>query len=97
MKPFREMNKQELLSMIDLLEQEREHTQYPSQLEIIESKIITAQSYLVDPSTYLPGKYHITGQQKLMQLAYVNGIMAWGSVEGVEVCFPLSLLSRDDS
>jgi hypothetical protein len=94
MKRFSEMTSEELHEEIAKLQEQHKHAEFPSQLAIIESKIFTAQSYMLSKEAFAPGLYHVVGYEQPMTLEYLNGVMAWGTIQGEEVSFPIAMLQR---
>lgn len=98
MKRFSEMTKAELTAMVKHLRNEEEQAVqdgWESQAQLLRTKRQLAESYLIDPQTITVGiPYHIQGIQQVFIVSYLNGIMAWGTLEGSseEVAYPLSAL-----
>ncbi|UJF36339.1 DUF1811 family protein [Paenibacillus hexagrammi] len=88
------MTKDELHQEIESLKTQMEAVQFPSQLEILSSKFNFARAYLLSPEDYPPGLYEVTDQELPMKVDYLNGVMAWGTMNGEEVSFPISLLRK---
>ncbi len=69
--------------------------EFPSQKELLERKYYTAKSYLLDPSDFQPGTYHVEGFEEPFELEYINGMMGWGKMgSDPEASFPISMLTR---
>jgi hypothetical protein len=93
MKRYGEMSREEITAELERLEQERRNALFPSQAEVLDRKVWTAKSYLLDPSRFPPGMYRVNGYRELFELHYVNGIMAWGRMgEDRDASFLLSTL-----
>jgi hypothetical protein len=96
-KRYSQMSRVELQGAIRELESQLSHAAFESELEIIKQKIAVARSYLIDPATIeIGGRYRVADTAKLFQVAYLNGIFAWGTLEGEEKeqAFPIALLQR---
>lgn len=102
MKRYSQMIPEELTHTIKELEKqlaEAEKNKLESNAAILRQKITLAKSYLIDPKTIRTGsKYEVEGESGLFQVEYLNGIYAWGTLEGrtEKEAFPLSLLKSVD-
>lgn len=94
MKLYSQMTHEELLAEISKLHKLKEEAEFPSHMAVINSKIVTAQSYMLSKEQFQPGLYKVAGHEQLMSLTYVNGVMAWGIMNDEEVSFPLALLKK---
>ncbi|MNI42808.1 hypothetical protein D3C73_971130 [compost metagenome] len=94
MKRYSEMTSEELHKEIASLIHQKQHAELPSQLAILDSKIYTAQSYGLSKENFPPGPYQVIGYASIMQVTYLNGMMAWGTMDGEEASFPLAMLKR---
>ena len=68
-----------------------------SEASVLEQKFYMAKSYLLEPSSFHPGEdYHVTGQEGLFRINYLNGVMAWGTFANSdeEIALPISRLER---
>jgi len=76
---------------------EMEKAEFPSQLEILQSKYDMARAYTLSAEQFPPGLYKVRGFEEPFRLEYINGVMAWG-VMGSEkdASFPISLLEKWD-
>lgn len=98
MKRYSQMMPEELTYTIKELEKqllEAEQHKLESNAAILRQKATIAKSYLIDPKTIQIGsKYQVDGNDDLFEVEYLNGIYAWGTLEGKEEkkAFPLSLL-----
>jgi hypothetical protein len=91
------MTAEELKLELKKLEEQYKQINIASEQMIIEQKINLARSYLLDPNTIQPNKwYQISGKSGLFHVAYLNGVFAWGTIEGSseQVAFPISLLKE---
>ncbi|MCH5586157.1 YfhH family protein [Shimazuella sp. AN120528] len=101
MKRYSQMIPEELIKTIKELEKqfvEAESNKLESNAAILRQKINLAKSYLIDPKTIQIGsKYQIDGESGIFQVEYLNGIYAWGTLEGKseKEAFPLSLLKQE--
>lgn len=95
---FSQMSKDELIDEIKKLEQEEKEavqSGWEFQAAVLKQKKNLARSYLIDPKTIQTGElYQVEDHEGLFRVAYINGVMAWGSWEGSreEIAFPLSTL-----
>lgn len=102
MKRYSQMIPEELTHTIKELEKqlaEAEKHKLESNAAILRQKVTLAKSYLIDPKTIqLGSKYEVEGKNSLFQVDYLNGIYAWGMLEGKmeKEAFPLSLLKVTD-
>lgn len=97
MRRYSEMSALELESeMSRLLEakKEAESLGRQNEAELLERKYFMAMAYTLSPTEYQPGAYSVTGQKATFELEYLNGVMAWGRVEGQIVSFPISMLTK---
>jgi hypothetical protein len=92
MKKYAEMTKNELQIEIESLQDQKKNVEFESQLAILDSKISFALAFTLSPEDFPPGLYKVEGHSHPMQVTYLNGVMAWGTMEGQEVSFPISLL-----
>jgi hypothetical protein len=94
------MTPAELTNTIKQLEEQlsiTEKEKLDSESAILRQKINLAKSYLIDPQTIAVGAlYRVKGVDGLFQVAYLNGIYAWGTFDGKseKEAFPLSLLEN---
>jgi len=99
-KRYSEMNEHELRTEIGRL---REKAMKAEQLGILneyavyQRKAVMAQSFLVDPSTIVPGEiYRIDGDEGMFfQVDYLKGHFAWGyrlGGERADEALPISML-----
>lgn len=94
MKRYGEMSQEELhIEIANLLKQKKE-SEFPSELAIIERKILTAQSYTLSKEAFPPGMYKVVGYEHPMKLEYLNGVMGWGTMDHEEVSFPIAMLTK---
>ncbi len=94
-KLYSQMSREELLEEIRWIQSEKENAEFPSQRAVAERKLYTAQAYLLNPADFPPGLYKVEGIQLPFEVAYVNGIMAWGKLDNdPEASFPISMLTR---
>ncbi|SDC77851.1 Protein of unknown function [Paenibacillus sp. UNCCL117] len=94
-KLYSQMTEAELQEEMRLARAELERAEFPSQRAVAERKLVTAGAYLLNPADYGPGLYKVDGVQIPFEVAYINGIMAWGKLgDGTEASFPISMLTR---
>lgn len=99
-KHYSDMNDNELRSEIALLmEKARKAEQLGmiSEYAVHQRKAVLVQSYLVDPSTIVPGEiYRIEGDDGMFfQVDYLKGLFAWGhrlAGEKAVEALPLAML-----
>lgn len=98
MKKFNEMTKEELYkAMQELLGDARKKEQagFYSEANVLEQKYYLAKSYLLSPQEIkIGGRYYVAGEDKPLVVEYLNGVFAWGSLEGEteEKGFPIGRL-----
>jgi hypothetical protein len=97
MKKYAEMTKEELQIEIENLQAQIQKAEFQSQLAVLESKINFALAFSLSVEDFPPGLYTVKGYEHPMQVTYLNGVMAWGTMEGEEVSFPISLLNAIDT
>ncbi|WP_426447413.1 YfhH family protein [Paenibacillus sp. S-38] len=94
-KLYSQMSREELEHEMKTLREDIERAEFPSQKAVLESKYETAKSYTLDPADFPPGLYKVHNVQLPFHVVYLNGIMAWGTLDGrEEASFPLSMLTR---
>ncbi|HJV46249.1 MAG TPA: YfhH family protein [Bacillota bacterium] len=98
-KRFSEMSKEELEQALIKYKEgamKKHQAGFFSESAILEQKFYMAKSYLLNPSTFIPGKeYQVVGYEGPFTITYLNGVMAWGTFAGSEeeIAFPISRLS----
>ncbi|GAB7389052.1 hypothetical protein BSNK01_28900 [Bacillaceae bacterium] len=103
MKRFSEMKEEELRRQLDELEREVRRLRAAgntSELAIVERKYYLAKSYLIDPREIVPGEtYCVEGERRLFRVDYLNGVMAWGRLEGSfeQTAYPIAMLAKPGS
>lgn len=94
-KLYSQMTAEELEQEMRSIREAMEQAEFPSQRAVLERKWYTAKAYTMDRSRFAPGLYKVEGQQQLFEVAYLNGIMAWGRMgDEPEASFPISMLTR---
>lgn len=96
MRRFSEMSALELEAEMSRLWSEKEAAEangWDSQASMLERKYYMAMSYTLTPNSFKPGWYEVTGSTSLFQLQYLNGVMAWGILNGEETSLPISMLT----
>jgi len=86
------MSRPELEAEIAGLEAQMKAAEFPSQLEVLESKLLFAQAYTLSPADYPPGLYGVKDREQPMRVDYLNGVMAWGTMAGEAISVPISAL-----
>ncbi|MCD1258599.1 DUF1811 family protein [Paenibacillus athensensis] len=92
MKRYSEMSPQELQAAIAALEKQMQAAEFPSQLAVLESKLLFARAYALSPTDFPPGLYAVKDREQPMRVDYLNGVMAWGTMDGEEISVPISAL-----
>jgi hypothetical protein len=92
---FSEMDREELEAVMQRLREEQRRAKLPNEAEMLERKYDIAKSYTLSPADFPPGRYRISGYEHPFELEYLNGIMAWGRMDGEEASFPISRLIKD--
>lgn len=98
MKRYSEMTKDELYhEMQKMIGEARKKHQagFYSEANILEQKYYMAKSYLMDPAEICSGQtYQVAGESKPFHVRYLNGVFAWGTLEGSdeEQAFPIGRL-----
>jgi hypothetical protein len=99
MKRFSEMSPDELAAEIERLGAEIERSASEGEKGVLRQRWLLARSYAaVRERSFSPGRYRVEGSGELFKLAYVNGVMGWGTTEdGQEAAHPLAALQADDA
>ncbi|MCI3921469.1 YfhH family protein [Paenibacillus sp. TRM 82003] len=97
MKRFSEMSAAELTEEIKRLAGAIEKSGAEGERDVLRQKWLLARSYLVRLSvTFAPGTYRVEGEERKFTLAYVNGVMGWGTwPDGEEGAVPLAALQAE--
>jgi hypothetical protein len=96
MRRFSEMSALELESEMSRLWEEKQEAEakgWESQAHMLARKYYMAMSYTLTPDQYRKGAYHVVGESSIFELTYLNGVMAWGQMNGDEISLPISMLS----
>ncbi|MCZ8518912.1 MULTISPECIES: DUF1811 family protein [Paenibacillus] len=93
-KLYSQMTPEELQDELTGLREAMDRAEFPSQKSVLQSKYAAALSYTLDPADFPPGIYKVEHVQLPFHVVYLNGIMAWGTLDGKEeASYPISLLT----
>lgn len=99
MKRFSQMGALELETEMNRLWEAKENAKtngMPNEADMLERKYYMAKAYTLSPESFPPGLYKIVDSMNEFTLNYINGVMAWGVLNGEEeeVSYPLSMLVK---
>ncbi|WP_202080972.1 YfhH family protein [Caldalkalibacillus salinus] len=98
MQRYSDMTKDELYAEMQRLigeARKKEQAGFISEANILEQKYYMAKSYLLPPEEIHKGQsYGVAGEKGVFTVRYLNGVFAWGTLEGdeEEVGFPIGRL-----
>lgn len=101
MKKFSEMTNAELdREMQHLIAEQRKKEQagFYSEANVLEQKFYLAKSYRMNKRLIKPDHtYNVIGEEGKFQVNYLNGVFAWGTIEGSEEerAFPIARLEDE--